>query len=94
MELLAGYESDASGSSGSQKASGEPPVAAQVKPSLPSWASKPTPEQAAGLLGNLPVPSSQPARRKRRTLPMTLQYVSDSDEDVRHSRCVPCCLPW
>lgn len=83
MDLLAGYESDASRSSGSQQVSGEVPVAAPVKPSLPSWASKPENEQAGRLLHSLPVPSSQPARKKRRTLPMTLQYVPDSDEDVR-----------
>lgn len=80
MDLLAGYESDASGSSGSQQIPAEAPVAAQVKP-LPSWASKPSDEQAATLLHSLPIPSSQPARQKRRTVPMTLQYVPDSDDE-------------
>ena len=90
MDLLAGYESDASGSSDSQQIPAEAPVAAQVKPSLPSWASKPSDEQAASLLHSLPNPSSRPARKTRRTVPMTLQYVPDSDEEVGQLA-VNCC---
>lgn len=82
MDLLAGYESDASSSSESQEAPPQRRIAESVKPSLPSWASKPHAEQNAGLMNTLPAPSAHPARRKRRTLPMTLQYVPDSDEEV------------
>lgn len=90
MDLLAGYESDASESSGSQEVPAEVPVAAQVKPSLPAWASKPAGEQAASLLHSLPTSSGQHATRKRRTLPMTLQYVPDSDEEVREFAVTHC----
>lgn len=81
MDLLAGYESDASGSSGSQQIPAEASGATQVKSCLPSWASKPPDEQAESLLNSLPNPSNQPARKKRRTVPMTLQYVPDSDDE-------------
>lgn len=83
MDLLAGYESDASGSSDSQQVPAVVSAAVQVKTSLPSWASEQQGEQPAGLLNALPAPSSHPARKMRRTLPMTLQYVPDSDEEVR-----------
>ena len=91
MDLLAGYESDASESSDSQQVPAEVLVAAQVKPSLPSWASNPPEKQATSLLHSLPTSSSQPAIRKRRTLPMTLQYVPDSDEEVREFAVRRCC---
>ena len=82
MDLLAGYESDASSASDSQQTPPGTSVAEQVKPSLPSWASRSDAEQNGGLMGSLPAPSIQPVRGKRRTLPMTLQYVPDSDEEV------------
>ena len=91
MDLLAGYESDASGSSGSQQMPAEAPEAAQVKSCLPSWASQPSDEQATSLLHSLPNPSSQPARRKRRTVPMTLQYVPASDDEEVGQLAVTCC---
>lgn len=91
MDLLAGYESGGSGSSGDQQISTEAPAAAQVKPSLPSWASKTPDEQAASLRNSLPNPSGQPARKKRRTVPMTLQYVPDSDEEVGQLAVTYCC---
>ncbi len=83
MDLVAGYGSDTSGSSGSQDAPAAAAPSVQTVPSLPSWASITRTEQPAGLLGNLPAPSGQPKRKKRRTLPMTLQYVPDSDEEVQ-----------
>ncbi len=82
MDLLAGYASDASGSGGSEGAPAETVSSVQTASVLPSWASTRIPEQPAGFLDNLPAPSSQPKRKKRRTLPMTLQYVPDSDEEV------------
>ena len=82
MDLVAGYESDTSGSSGSQNVPAEPASSVRTIPALPSWASATQNEQPAGLLDDLPAPSSQPKGRKRRTLPMTLQYVPDSDEEV------------
>ena len=82
MDLLAGYASDASGSGGSEGVPAETTSSVQTAPVLPSWASTRIPEQPAGLLDNLPAPSSESKRRKRRTLPMTLQYVPDSDEEV------------
>ncbi len=80
MDLLAGYASDASGSGGSDGVPAETTSSVQTAP-VPSWASTRIPEPA-GLLNNLPAPSSEPKRKKRRTLPMTLQYVPDSDEEV------------
>ena len=82
MDLLAGYDSDASGASGSPEAPADAETV-QVKPSLPSWASNSQAAQGAGLLNKLPAPTGQPALKKRRTLPMTLQHVPDSDEEVR-----------
>ena len=82
MDLLAGYASDASGSGGSEGVPAEAVSNVQTAPLLPSWASTKIPEQPAGLLNNLPAPSSGSKRKKRRTLPMTLQYVPDSDEEV------------
>ncbi|DBB10990.1 hypothetical protein WJX82_011459 [Trebouxia sp. C0006] len=81
MDLLAGYASDASGPGGSEGVPAETTSSVHTAPVLPSWASTRIPEQPAGLLDNLPAPSSEPKRKKRRTLPMTLQYVPDSDEE-------------
>lgn len=79
MDMLAGYASDASGSSENQEAAA--PIV-QTAPALPSWAAESRSAQPPSLLKDLPAPSSQPKRAKRRTLPMTLQYVPDSDEEV------------
>lgn len=80
MDLVAGYGSDSSG--GSPPASAEPTPAPAVAPALPSWASARETASSEGLLTSLPAPSDQPKRKKRKTLPMTLQYVPDSDEEV------------
>ena len=87
MDLVANYDSDSSGSPGDAAVVPEPAPPAKTAPSLPSWASTTAKrEEPAGLLGDLPVPSGQPKRNKRRTLPMTIQYVPDSDDEV-NKRC-------
>lgn len=80
MDLVAGYGSDSSG--GSPSTSAAPPAIPAVAPALPTWASAKDTASSDGLLTSLPAPSNQPKRRKRKTLPMTLQPVPDSDEEV------------
>lgn len=82
MDLVANYDSDSSGSPGDAAVLPEPAPTAQSAPTLPSWASTTAKkEEPAGLLGDLPAPSGQHKRKKRRTLPMTIQYVPDSDDE-------------
>lgn len=80
MDLVAGYGSDSSGGSPVSDAQTQPVTA--VAPALPSWASAQEAARTNGLLTSLPAPSEQPRRKKRKTLPMTLQYVPDSDDEV------------
>ena len=80
MDLVAGYGSDSSGESPS--AGRELQAVATAAPALPSWASAKDAARPEGLLTSLPAPSSQSKRKKRKTLPMTLQFVPDSDEEV------------
>ena len=83
MDLVAGYGSDSSGSASDADADPQPVPAVQTAPAMPSWASTTAKNaQPAGLLDDLPAPSGQPKRKKRRTLPMTIQYVPDSDDEV------------
>ena len=83
MDLVANYDSDSSGSPADEDAIPEPAPLAQSAPALPSWATTTAKrEQPSGLLDDLPAPSGQPKRKKRRTLPMTIQYVPDSDDEV------------
>ena len=79
MDLLAEYGSDSSG--GSPSASAAPPIAA-VAPAIPSWALKSNTKPSESLLTNLPAPTTRPERKKRKLLPLTIQHVSDSDEEV------------
>ena len=85
MDLVAGYGSDSSGPDAD--AAPQPVPAVRAAPAMPTWASGTAKrEQPAGLLDNLPAPSGQPKRKKRRMLPMTIQYVPDSDDEVQ----MPC----